>query len=131
MPNHAIVDTGRNAVQGLRDAWGDWCNVNGAGFGVRPTADTGETLADAFVWVKPGGESDGTSDSSAVRYDSFCGLDDGVYFMCFCFNYDISRKVHSLQASARGWRMEPGVFRDVVEERSAPVFLRAHPLVSI
>ncbi|KAF9036906.1 glycoside hydrolase family 6 protein, partial [Hymenopellis radicata] len=76
MPNHAIVDTGRNAVQGLRDAWGDWCNVNGAGFGVRPTADTGETLADAFVWVKPGGESDGTSDSSAVRYDSFCGLDD-------------------------------------------------------
>lgn len=27
MPNHAIVDTGRNAVQGLRAAWGDWCNV--------------------------------------------------------------------------------------------------------
>ncbi|KAK1231380.1 1,4-beta-D-glucan cellobiohydrolase cel6c [Marasmius sp. AFHP31] len=76
MPNHAIVDTGRNAVQGLRDAWGDWCNVNGAGFGVRPTSSTGNSLADAFVWVKPGGESDGTSDSSAQRYDSFCGLDD-------------------------------------------------------
>jgi cellulose 1,4-beta-cellobiosidase len=76
MPNHAIIDTGRNAVQGLRDAWGDWCNVNGAGFGVRPTSETGESLADAFVWVKPGGESDGTSDTSAVRYDSFCGLSD-------------------------------------------------------
>ncbi|KAH6648452.1 glycoside hydrolase family 6 protein [Truncatella angustata] len=76
MPNHAIVDTGRNGVQGLRDAWGDWCNVDGAGFGVRPTADTGAELADAFVWVKPGGESDGTSDSSATRYDSFCGLSD-------------------------------------------------------
>ncbi|AEO59280.1 glycoside hydrolase family 6 protein [Thermothelomyces thermophilus ATCC 42464] len=76
MPNHAIIDTGRNGVTGLRDEWGDWCNVNGAGFGVRPTANTGDELADAFVWVKPGGESDGTSDSSAARYDSFCGKPD-------------------------------------------------------
>lgn len=76
MPCHAIVDTGRNAVTGLRLAWGDWCNVNGAGFGVRPTSTTGDSLADAFVWVKPGGESDGTSDSTATRYDSFCGLAD-------------------------------------------------------
>ncbi|KAJ9156357.1 Glucanase [Pleurostoma richardsiae] len=76
MPNHAIIDTGRNGVTGLRAEWGDWCNVNGAGFGVRPTADTGDSLADAFVWIKPGGESDGTSDSSATRYDSFCGKSD-------------------------------------------------------
>lgn len=76
MPNHAITDTGRNGVQGLRDAWGDWCNVDGAGFGLRPSTDTDLELADAFVWVKPGGESDGTSDSSATRYDSFCGLAD-------------------------------------------------------
>lgn len=76
MPNHAIVDTGRNGVQGLREEWGNWCNVNGAGFGLRPSANTGLELADAFVWVKPGGESDGTSDSSAVRYDSFCGKPD-------------------------------------------------------
>ncbi|KAI1778174.1 glycoside hydrolase family 6 protein [Hypoxylon cercidicola] len=75
-PNHAIVDTGRNAVTGLREEWGDWCNVNGAGFGVRPTADTGLELADAFVWGKPGGESDGTSDEGATRYDSFCGKPD-------------------------------------------------------
>ncbi|KAK7993770.1 hypothetical protein PG989_007151 [Apiospora arundinis] len=76
MPNHAIVDTGRNAVTGLRQEWGHWCNVNGAGFGVRPTADTGSELVDAFVWGKPGGESDGTSDTSATRYDSFCGMPD-------------------------------------------------------
>jgi len=76
MPNHAIVDTGRNAVTGLREEWGNWCNVKGAGFGVRPTSNTGLELADAFVWVKPGGESDGTSDSSAVRFDSFCGKSD-------------------------------------------------------
>jgi cellulose 1,4-beta-cellobiosidase len=75
-PGQAIVDTGRNAIQGLRLEWGDWCNVNGAGFGVRPTSSTGDSLTDAFVWVKPGGESDGTSDTSAVRYDSFCGKSD-------------------------------------------------------
>lgn len=79
MPAHAIIDTGRNAVQGLRKEWGDWCNVNGAGFGVRPTTSTSDPLVDAFVWVKPGGESDGTSDSSANRYDSFCGKDDGKF----------------------------------------------------
>jgi len=76
MPSQAIIDTGRNAVTGLRLEWGDWCNVNGAGFGVRPTGTTGSSQADAFVWVKPGGESDGTSDTSATRYDSFCGHED-------------------------------------------------------
>lgn len=43
---------------------------------MRPTADTGDSYEDAFVWVKPGGESDGTSDSSATRYDAHCGLSD-------------------------------------------------------
>ncbi|KAJ4337601.1 hypothetical protein N0V87_004557 [Didymella glomerata] len=76
MPSQAVVDTSRNGVQGLRKAWGDWCNVKGAGFGARPTTNTGSTYVDSFVWVKPGGESDGTSDTSAKRYDSFCGLDD-------------------------------------------------------
>ncbi|KAK2801631.1 1,4-beta-D-glucan cellobiohydrolase cel6c [Emmonsiellopsis sp. PD_5] len=76
MPNHAIVDTGRNGVQGLREEWGHWCNVDGAGFGVRPTAETGEELVDSFVWVKPGGESDGTSDTAADRFDEFCGYPD-------------------------------------------------------
>jgi cellulose 1,4-beta-cellobiosidase len=76
MPSQAIVDTGRNGKSGLRKEWGDWCNVAGAGFGKRPTSSTGSTQADAFVWVKPGGESDGTSDTSATRYDSFCGKDD-------------------------------------------------------
>jgi cellulose 1,4-beta-cellobiosidase len=76
MPSQAIVDTGRNAVQGLRKEWGNWCNINGAGFGVRPTTSTGSSLVDSFVWVKPGGESDGTSDPSAKRYDSFCGKEE-------------------------------------------------------
>lgn len=36
MPNHAIVDTGRNGVTGLRLEWGDWCNVAGVSLSVPP-----------------------------------------------------------------------------------------------
>jgi cellulose 1,4-beta-cellobiosidase len=35
-----LVDQGRSGVQNIRDAWGDWCNVKGAGFGTRPTLST-------------------------------------------------------------------------------------------
>ncbi|KAL1591872.1 hypothetical protein SLS59_009999 [Nothophoma quercina] len=73
-PAHFIVDVGRSGKQPTgQQAWGDWCNVQGAGFGPRPTTDTGNSLVDALVWVKPGGESDGTSDTSAPRYDAACG----------------------------------------------------------
>lgn len=67
------MDQARSGVQNIRVAWGDWCNVKGAGFGMRPTLNTGSSLIDAVVWVKPGGECDGTSNTSAVRYDGFCG----------------------------------------------------------
>ncbi|KAJ5272510.1 hypothetical protein N7478_007635 [Penicillium angulare] len=78
-PAHFIMDTSRNGVQPTKqNAWGDWCNVIGTGFGVRPTTDTGNTLQDAFVWVKPGGECDGTSDSSSTRYDAHCGYSDAL-----------------------------------------------------
>ena len=113
-PSKAIVDTGRNAIQGLRLEvwsfslfycqmliilkWGDWCNVNGAGFGVRPTTETGDTNTDAFVWVKPGGESDGTSDTGAVRYDSFCGKEDGSLYWIFPTVQQLLKKNYSLQA---------------------------------
>lgn len=73
-PARFIVDVGRSGRQPTgQQAWGDWCNVQGTGFGPRPTTDTGSSLVDAFVWVKPGGESDGTSDTSAARYDATCG----------------------------------------------------------
>jgi len=75
---HFIVDQSRSGVQNIRLAWGDWCNVSGAGFGIQPTTDTGNTLIDAIVWAKPGGEGDGTSDTTSVRYDSFCGNADAA-----------------------------------------------------
>jgi cellulose 1,4-beta-cellobiosidase len=69
-----IVDQGRSGRQNIRNEWGEWCNVRGAGFGMRPTLNTGSSLIDAIVWVKPGGEADGTSNTSAPRYDTHCGV---------------------------------------------------------
>jgi cellulose 1,4-beta-cellobiosidase len=74
-PANFIVDLGRAGVQpGGRVEWGHWCNIKNSGFGPRPTegGNTGESGLDAVVWVKPGGESDGSSDSSAPRFDSTC-----------------------------------------------------------
>ncbi|GHJ06924.1 MULTISPECIES: glycoside hydrolase family 6 protein [Micromonospora] len=43
-------------------AEGNWCNPPGRGLGLRPTANTGVPLLDAYLWVKPPGTSDGTCD---------------------------------------------------------------------
>ncbi|KAH6611731.1 glycoside hydrolase family 6 protein [Chaetomium sp. MPI-SDFR-AT-0129] len=78
-PAKFITDTGRSGKQPTgQTEWGHWCNAVGTGFGLRPSANTGHDLLDAFVWVKPGGECDGTSDTSAVRYDANCGLSDAL-----------------------------------------------------
>jgi len=125
MPCHAIVDTGRNAVTGLRLEWGDWCNVNGAGFGVRPTSSTGDSLTDAFVWIKPGGESDGTSDTTATRYDSFCGHADGMLTCRFQFMNLCANMTFSFQTFSRSRTMAPGILRDAPQERR-PIILNAY-----
>jgi cellulose 1,4-beta-cellobiosidase len=39
---------------------GNWCNPSGAGIGERPVAAPAAGF-DAYVWVKPPGESDGSS----------------------------------------------------------------------
>ncbi|PGH16518.1 hypothetical protein AJ79_01623 [Helicocarpus griseus UAMH5409] len=59
LPAHFIVDQGRVALPGARAEWGEWCNVNPTGFGMRPTTKTGNRNVDSIVWIKPGGESDG------------------------------------------------------------------------
>ncbi|KAF2257462.1 glycoside hydrolase family 6 protein [Trematosphaeria pertusa] len=78
-PAHFITDTGRNGVQPTQQqAWGDWCNVIGTGFGIRPSTSTDDPLLDAFVWIKPGGECDGTSNTTSPRYDAHCGYADAL-----------------------------------------------------
>ncbi|MCZ4118451.1 glycoside hydrolase family 6 protein [Streptomyces sp. H39-S7] len=51
---------------------GNWCNQSGAGIGQRPTAAPA-TGIDAYVWVKPPGESDGAS--SLIPNDEGKGFD--------------------------------------------------------
>ncbi|KIJ35113.1 glycoside hydrolase family 6 protein [Sphaerobolus stellatus SS14] len=75
-PANFIVDQGRSGVSGIRTAEGDWCNVKGAGLGMRPTTNTGNTLIDSIV--KPPGESDGTSNTSSSRFDSHCTQGDAA-----------------------------------------------------
>ncbi|MGC0336570.1 glycoside hydrolase family 6 protein [Streptomyces sp. SLBN-8D4] len=51
---------------------GNWCNQSGAGLGERPKASPAAGI-DAYVWIKPPGESDGAS--SAVPNDEGKGFD--------------------------------------------------------
>ncbi len=70
--DHALViDTSRNGKGGIRNKWGDWCNIKGAGLGERPRADPVPGV-DAYWWIKPPGESDGSSDPNGPRFDEMC-----------------------------------------------------------
>lgn len=54
---HYVIDTSRNGMGGKA---GEWCNVPGQALGNPPTTKTGVALADAYLWIKQPGESDGT-----------------------------------------------------------------------
>jgi cellulase/cellobiase CelA1 len=62
---HFVTDTSRNGQgpwtppAGVYSDAQDWCNPPGRGLGARPTLHTGDPLADAKLWVKIPGESDG------------------------------------------------------------------------
>jgi cellulose 1,4-beta-cellobiosidase len=57
---------------------GNWCNQAGAGLGERPQADP-ESWIDAYVWIKPPGESDGSSqfieNDEGKGFDQMCDPD--------------------------------------------------------
>jgi endoglucanase len=61
---HFIIDTGRNGngppVGFDAKDERNWCNPDGRALGAPPTTNTGEPLCDAFYWIKPPGESDGS-----------------------------------------------------------------------
>jgi endoglucanase len=61
---HFVIDTSRNG----QGPWTPeriypdpqvWCNPPARGLGITPTTNTGNELADAFLWIKVPGESDG------------------------------------------------------------------------
>lgn len=55
---HYVTDTGRNGV----GSNGEWCNPSGRALGRTPGAVTGGASGalDAYLWIKPPGESDGS-----------------------------------------------------------------------
>lgn len=53
---HFVIDTSRN---GLGANGSEWCNPAGRALGAKPTTVTGNSLVDAYLWVKTPGESDG------------------------------------------------------------------------
>lgn len=61
---HFVIDTSRNGQGPWTPTTSypdpqDWCNPPDRGAGIRPTANTGNSLLDAYLWVKIPGESDG------------------------------------------------------------------------
>jgi cellulose 1,4-beta-cellobiosidase len=72
-----IIDTGRNGRGGIRTTWGNWCNIKGAGLGERSRAAPAP-LVDAYFWIKTPGDSDGTSDQKAARFDNNCASPDAA-----------------------------------------------------
>ncbi|MEU4273253.1 glycoside hydrolase family 6 protein [Streptomyces sp. NPDC026092] len=62
---HFVTDTSRagrgpwTPTPGVHTDPQEWCNPPGRGLGPRPTAETGDPLHDAKLWIKTPGESDG------------------------------------------------------------------------
>lgn len=55
---HFVIDVGRNGAE-VNTSGDGWCNNPDARLGRPPTTATGYTKVDAFLWVKPPGNSDG------------------------------------------------------------------------
>jgi endoglucanase len=60
---HFVIDTSRNGngpyPGGQANGGPAWCNPPGRMLGPAPTTNTGQARVDAYLWVKPPGESDG------------------------------------------------------------------------
>lgn len=56
---HYVVDTSRNGLGPAADPDHSWCNPSGRALGTPPTTATAGAHADAYLWIKRPGESDG------------------------------------------------------------------------
>jgi endoglucanase len=74
---HYVIDTSRNGA-GPADGPLYWCNPDGRALGVPPTTATASGNADAYLWVKRPGESDGScgrGDPGSGRFISQNAID--------------------------------------------------------
>jgi endoglucanase len=58
--SHYVVDTSRNGAGPAPDGPLNWCNPGGRALGAPPTTETAGAHADAYLWIKRPGESDGS-----------------------------------------------------------------------
>jgi cellulose 1,4-beta-cellobiosidase len=94
---------------------GGWCNQAGAGIGQRPAASPADNI-DAYVWVKPPGESDGVSDPDAPpdpddpakQHDVMCDPEGQS-------RYDPSKPTNALPNAPHAGRWFPEQFAMLVE----------------
>jgi cellulose 1,4-beta-cellobiosidase len=100
---------------------GGWCNQAGAGIGARPTANTGITGVDAFVWVKPPGESDGVSQDGIVdpndpakRFDPMCDPNGQS-------RYNSQYPTNALPNAPHAGRWFPEQFAQLVQNAYPPI----------
>lgn len=81
---HMVVDTSRNGRGGRRRTCATWCNARYARAGVAPSAFAEEDwLVDAYLWIKPPGESDGCTrilpDGRACpSFDTVCASAESI-----------------------------------------------------
>ena len=69
--SHYVIDTSRNGVGPADDSPLNWCNPTGRAMGTPPTTATAGPHADAYLWVKRPGESDGSCDRGEPRAGQF------------------------------------------------------------
>lgn len=68
---HYVIDTSRNGAGPAPDSPLSWCNPEGRALGTPPTTDTAGAHADAYLWVKRVGESDGSCDRGQPHAGAF------------------------------------------------------------
>ena len=68
---HYVIDTSRNGAGPAPEHPLSWCNPAGRALGTPPTTDTAGAHADAYLWVKRVGESDGSCDRGEPSAGTF------------------------------------------------------------
>jgi endoglucanase len=68
---HYVIDTSRNGVGPAAESALNWCNPDGRALGAAPTTNTAGAHADAYLWIKRVGESDGSCGRGEPRAGAF------------------------------------------------------------
>jgi endoglucanase len=70
---HFVVDTSRNGngPGGASEGAPEWCNPPGRALGLVPSTNPGQSLVDAYLWIKQPGDSDGPCRPGAPAAGTF------------------------------------------------------------